>query len=205
MIHREAISDVIEQVLRHLPREPVYERFYLAGGTALALQFGHRRSADLDFFAPESFDEETLLSQIHHLPEFGLISKAPETLHAHTQGVKVSFLRYAYPVLFPFLSCVDARLADPRDIACMKISAIASRGTRRDFVDLYAACRRYELTHLVELFLRKYGKVSMVHVAKSLTYFADAEKDPMPQMLALLEWSDLKNYFVSEAPKLLSA
>lgn len=136
MIYRETISGAIEAVLRSLPREFILDRFYLAGGTALALQFGHRRSVDLDFFTPEPFDEEVLVGEIHRLPEFELIAKARETVHAHTQGVKLSFLGYAYPVLFPFGSYLGARLADPRDIACMKMSAIASRGTRRDFVDL---------------------------------------------------------------------
>jgi hypothetical protein len=204
MIYRETISHAIEAVLRSLPREPILERFYLAGGTALALQLGHRRSADLDFFTARPFDEEVLLGEIHHLPEFELISKAPGTIHAQTQGVKITFLGYDYPVLFPFSSWLGADLADPRDIACMKISAIASRGTRRDFVDLYAACRRYGLADLGQLFLRKYGRVSLVHVAKSLTYFEDAEKDPMPNMLTPLEWTEVKDFFLTEMPNLLS-
>jgi hypothetical protein len=86
----------------------------------------------------------------------------------------------------------------------MKLSAITSRGTMRDFVDLYVAAERYGLRELLQLFDRKYGKAgyNRVHILKSLTFFEDAEKDSMPHLLSPLRWEDVKRFFEREAPRL---
>ena len=203
--HRETVDASVERTLNNLQHVPIVARFYLAGGTGLALQFGHRRSVDLDFFLSEDFNEDNVLQKVQHLEGFSLVSKEPGTIYAHVQGTKVSFLAYAYPVLFPFQSFLGVNVADPRDIGCMKISAIASRGTKRDFVDLYVLTRRYGLEQLLGWFKRKYAQTnySTVHVLKSLTYFEEAEQDPMPNMLQSVSWEEVKQFFMSEAPRLL--
>jgi hypothetical protein len=110
-----------------------------------------------------------------------------------------TFLGYAYPVLFPLVRFLEASVADPHDIACMKISAIASRGTKRDFVDLFVAAQQFGLPRLLQLFDRKYAQTgyNQLHVLKSLVFFDDAEKDPMPHMLVPLEWQDVKQFLHS--------
>jgi hypothetical protein len=203
---REVITPAVEQALEELLRAPVLAKFYLAGGTGLALQFGHRRSVDLDFFCPESFNEEILLQQIQLLPQFSLVAKAQQTVDVQVLGTKVSFLGYSYPVLFPFGAFMGARVADPRDIACMKLSAIAARGAKRDFFDLYVTAKCYGLPQLLDLFQRKFAQAnySVVHLLKALTYFADAEKEPAPDLLAPISWEEVKAFFAREAPALLS-
>jgi hypothetical protein len=203
--HPEVISAATEATLGGLRKAHIVDRFYLAGGTALALQFGHRLSLDLDFFAEDQFDEEALLQRIQSLAGFALVAKAPYTLHATVQTTKVSFLGYAYRMLFPTNPFLDVAVADPRDIACMKVSAIASRGTKRDFVDLYLCAERFGLKEILRLFNQKYAQthLSRIHILKSLTYFADAEKDPMPHMLVKLEWDRVKHFFLHETPRLL--
>ncbi len=203
--HREVINSDVESTLVELRDSSTLADFYLAGGTGLGLAMGHRRSVDLDFFHRDGFREDVLLQKLQRLSRFSLLAKDLETLHAHIGAVKVSFLGYAYPVLFPFRVFDEVDVADPRDIACMKISAIASRGTKRDFIDLYAASRPYGLEQLLDLFRTKFARVnySMVHVMKSLTYFEDAEKDPMPDMLAPLTWGEVKNFFATEGPRVL--
>lgn len=203
--HSDVISGETEGTLRGLQGAHLLDRFYLAGGTALALQFGHRLSLDLDFFAGEHFDEDALLQKMQALEGFALAAKAPYTLHAAILRTKVSFLGYSYPLLFPANSFLDIAVADPRDIACMKLSAIASRGAKRDFVDLYICAERFGLTEILRLFQRKYTQIDMsrTHILKSLTYFTDAEKDPMPHMLVPLDWNRVKQFFRVEAPRLL--
>ena len=95
-------------------------------------------------------------------------------------------------------------VADPRDIACMKLDAIANRGSRRDFVDLYLAAHTYGLGEIFEWFGTKYSAVSYsrTHLFKSLTYFKDAEQQPMPDMLVPLAWETISSFFISEAPRL---
>jgi nucleotidyltransferase AbiEii toxin of type IV toxin-antitoxin system len=203
--HRKVIPASTETTLCALRDAHLLDRFYLAGGTALALQFGHRLSLDLDFFSPGHFNEDALLQQLQALTGFALASKAPYTLHATVDKTKVSFLGYAYPMLFPTNQFLDVAVADPRDIACMKVSAIASRGTKRDFVDLYVSAEHWGLKEILQLFDRKYTQAhySMIHILKSLTFFADAEKDPMPHMLVSLDWDKVKQFFLMETPRLL--
>ena len=203
--HREVISASTEEALCALQGAQLLNGFYLAGGTGLALQFGHRRSLDLDFFSSEHFNEDAFLQRLQRLDGFALAAKAPYTLHAAIKDTKVSFLGYAYPVLFPANQFVGVDVADPRDVACMKVSAIASRGTKRDFIDLYMCARRYGLDEIMRLFDRKYAQAnySSLHILKSFTFFADAEKDPMPHMLDAVEWESVKQFFLGQTPRLL--
>ena len=202
--HPEVLSADAQKSLESLSRQPALQPFYLAGGTGLALQQGHRTSVDLDFFCSGAFSEDTLLSTLQSAAGIRVISKAFETLHLHVGMTKVSFLGYHYPLLFPLSAYSGIKVADPRDIAAMKLTAIASRGTKRDFVDLYVLCQRYRLKELIGLFEQKFGQTEYnpVHLLKSLTYFRDADKEPMPHMLQPLTWEQVKQFFVREAPRL---
>lgn len=95
-------------------------------------------------------------------------------------------------------------VADPRDIACMKFDAIANRGSRRDFVDLYMAARTYGFREILEWFSTKYAATpyNRVHLFKSLTYFKDAEQEPMPDMLVPIDWTAVRYFFLAEVPRL---
>lgn len=199
--HRKTIDARVEQTLRDLQQVPLIAPFYLAGGTGLALHLGHRRSVDLDFFLAKHFNEDSLIQKLQHLERFALVSKESATIHATVRETKVSFITYEYPLLFPFQSFLGTNVADPREIGCMKISAIASRGTKRDFVDLYAASQQFGLKYLLEWFERKFSQTnySKVHVLKSLSYFDEADKDPMPHMLVPLSWEEVKAFFIREA------
>jgi Nucleotidyl transferase AbiEii toxin, Type IV TA system len=108
-------------------------------------------------------------------------------------------------VLYPFESFNGVAVADQRDIACMKISAIASRGTKRDFIDLYAVAKNYGLPQLLDLFNTKFAQAqySIVHALKSLVYFEDATKEPMPDMLVRITWEEIEQFFLAEVPGLL--
>jgi hypothetical protein len=203
--HSEVITQDVAGTLRELREGLLLEGFYLAGGTGLALQLGHRRSVDLDFFSERLFNEELLIQKLADTQNLSVVSKAKSTLHAGISGVKVSFLGYPYPVLFPFLLFLGVPLVDRRDIACMKISAIASRGTRRDFIDLYVVANEHGLASLLDLFKMKYARAnySEIHVLKSLTYFEEAERDPTPDLLVDISWEDVKDFFITQVPALL--
>ncbi len=203
--YREAISRAVEDALTALSTMPFFSAFYLAGGTGLALKFGHRCSVDLDFFSAEPVDEEALLAALRPLTPLSVLGKAPQTLHLLLRGTKVSFIGYPYPLLFSTATFSGVKVADPRDIACMKLSAIASRGTRRDFVDLYVAAKAYTLGELLALFQRKFAGTdyNRVHLLKSLSYFEDAESDPPLAMLTEIPWAEVKSFFNREVPALL--
>lgn len=203
--HPEVITAPMMALLGSLAERQVIKEFYLAGGTGLALALGHRRSVDLDFFSPDQFSEEGLLGRIESWPEFQLTARDEQTVHAVMNGVKVSFLGYRYPLLFSTHRLAGAAVADPRDIGCMKLNAIASRGSKRDFVDLYALAQTEPLSRILDWSARKYAQTNYnpLHVVKSLTFFDDAEKEPMPNMLASYSWDQVKHFLREQAPGLL--
>ena len=205
MWRREVITEAVERTLQDLQRVSATGNSYLARGTGLALHLGHRRSMDLDFFTRKPFDPEDILGKIEPLGGLRVLTKDVETLHLTIGETKVSFFGYRYPSLFPCESLFEVKVADPRDIACMKISAIAGRGNKRDYIDLYAVSEHHGLEQILAWFKVKYAQAnySMVHILKSLTYFEEAEKDPMPDMLVNLTWETVKHFFTTEAPRLL--
>lgn len=202
--HREVIDQQVERALNDLHKLGILDRHYLAGGTGLALHLGHRRSRDLDFFTRDPLEPEVLIGKMKSLDGFTLASQSPGTLHATVQGIKVSLLAYPYRVLFPLTTFLGVNVADPRDIACMKVSAIAGRGTKRDFIDLYILGKQYGLAQVLDWFKQKYADVNqnVVHVLKSLTYFEDADKDPIPGMLTAVPWEEAKKFFRKESSRL---
>jgi hypothetical protein len=181
--------------------------FYLAGGTALALHLGHRRSRDFDFFRAQDFLPQELLSTLRDGNGLDVLQEAPGTLTVRLRGVPTSFFRYDYPLLRPLVETPwGLPLADPDDIAPMKLSALAGRGSRKDFVDLYAYAHRVApLTQVFQRFREKYRGVTIdpYHLLRSLTYFADAEAEPMPEVLDEVAWETVKAFFRAEATRLL--
>ena len=171
--------------------------FYLGGGTAIALQLGHRRSVDLDWFTSErSLDPLGLAEQIRDqgLP-LVTDSTAPGTLHGRLFGVRVSFLAYPYAVLkpprpSPIAKC---RLASLDDLAAMKLSALGQRGAKKDFVDLYALCRKHAtLSTLLRSYRRRFQTTDIAHVLYSLAYFEDADRERLPRMMWQVTWPTIK-------------
>ncbi len=193
-MYPETIEPGTKRVLDALVRSGIVAGFYLAGGTALAIELGHRRSINLDFFSTDDFRTTDLKEALSGIGDLVVVGEEEGTLHVTIDGVKVSFLRYRYPMLFPVIDFDGAALADERDIAAMKIDAIASRGSRKDFVDLFVLLERYPLRELLDFFGRKFKGIGFnaLHILKSLVFFEDAEGDPMPMMLRDLDWETVK-------------
>jgi hypothetical protein len=204
-IHREALPEDSGRIIGTLGGFPPIRQFYLGGGTALALQIGHRISGDFDFFSPDDFSESALAERLSALGTFQLEQKAERTLVGILDGVKLSFLGYRYPLLKPLTEVSGVGMAAVADVVCMKLDAIASRGTKRDFIDVYFVAKEvFPLPAIMDLFRKKYVSVNynLIHVRKSLTYFEDAEDEPMPRMLKLVDWNEVKRFFEREATRL---
>jgi hypothetical protein len=133
--------------------------FYLAGGTGLALQLGHRKSFDFDFFAPGDFSPEDLSALIgrHNIAAEGEI-RSHGTLHCILEGIKTSFIFYDGILNFPVLQFNSLDIADWRDIAAEKLRIMADRGQKKDFYDLYFCLRILGIEPLLELSVKKFGK-----------------------------------------------
>lgn len=191
----EVIDTKTKRVLESLDKTEIIKDFYLAGGTALALQLGHRKSIDLDLFSKKDFSTEKLKVILSQIGKLKVYSEEKRTLNASINGVKISFLGYKYKMLFPLVEYGEnLKLASVQDIACMKIDAISSRGSKKDFIDLYFLLKKYSLKEILAFFDKKYKDIeySQLHILKSLIYFQDAEQDPMPLMLKSADWDEVK-------------
>lgn len=204
-MYEETIDTNTKRVLEEIVACGALEGALLAGGTALALQLGHRVSVDLDFFLEKDFSLKEKRKKLFSLGGVVILGEEDGTLHASVQGVLVSFLRYPYPLLFPTVPFLGISLVDTRDIACMKLEAIASRGSKKDFVDMFFLLQHYSLEEIFDFFSQKYQGVSfsLAHIAKSMAYFEDAEREPMPKMLKNILWEDVRERICQEAMQIV--
>lgn len=182
--------------------------YYLAGGTAIALHRGHRRSEDFDWFVPAPGPPSSAV--VSAIEEAGLDLDVDDlstgTLLGRIQGVKVSFFDCPYPLIEPAIDWTDAhaRLASVRDLGAMKLLAIAQRGSRKDFVDVYELlCSGGDLKTMLTDFQAKFGVTETISVKRGLVYFDDAEREPTPEMLAPLSWAGLKARILEDVQRLI--
>lgn len=180
----------------------------LAGGLAVGLHLGHRRSHDFDFFAPDSGDERRLARWLEdHVPGFVTRQAEDGTLLGRVEDTGYSLFRYPYPALVPPAPTPwGFGLASRPDLGVMKLAAVADRGLKRDFIDLWFLLRDgLRLEDLLAQHDAKYGQDPgrVYHLLRSLAYFADADPDPMPEMLAPCDWEAVKASFREEAPRVL--
>lgn len=201
-MHPKVLPDDAWAVVARLKRGGLLEGWQLAGGTGLSLQLGHRYSDDLDLFRPEPFDVEALVSSLSRIGPVTVQDRAPDTLHALVGGVRLSFLRAHPALLFAGTPYRGLVVADPRDIAVMKIVAVGGRGSRKDFVDLFVYARLVDgLSPVFALLRERFADVDYneYHLLKSLAYFEDAEREPMPRMICDLSWAEIKGGLIREA------
>lgn len=193
-MYKQTLAQNTERVLEKITASEAFTDFYLVGGTALALELGHRKSDDLDWFSAKPFSNDRIKRKLSELGEFQLTSEEQGTIHGVLDEVKISFLEYNYKMLFPFVRFENANLADERDIAAMKIDAVSSRGSRKDFVDIYFLLKKYSLPELIGFFEKKYENIQFnkLHILKSMVFFADAEAEPMPIMMQQADWEEIK-------------
>jgi hypothetical protein len=202
----QALTPETRNAFRGAAALPFIRRFYLAGGTGLALHLGHRFSVDLDFFSPipdavgpgerailrAAFDDATLAVSLDQ----------DMTFVATWRGVGVSFFRLTlYPLVQEPMMVEGVPLATVEEIGAMKLAAIMSRGTRKDYVDLYCILQRTTLERLFEVAAVKYARVRTFAVSamRALAYFADAEATPMPQMIERASWATMKPFLERQA------
>ena len=184
----------------------VNDNWYLAGGTALALQVGHRKSVDLDFFHPKADPNmQAIELKLQATGMWETTNTDAGTLYGLFQGAKASFIAYPFFVpQQPFITYGTISILDARDIAVMKIIAISQRNRKRDFVDLYWYCKNKE--QLVEVIKRVAVQYpgqqhSYPHFFKSLTYFVEADQDEMPDINFQADWRAIKSFFQEETIK----
>src|SRR3989338_11384014 len=206
-MNEDTLTKNTKHVLESLSQAGLTKDFYLAGGTALALYYGHRFSVDLDWFA-ESFSYTPVFrDKLSELGKLSVESEGEHTFNGALDGVKISFFEYPYPLISAKTRYKEnIYLAGRPDIAVMKLETVARRGTYKDFVDLFFLLKEYELGQLLSFLKEKFAGVEYneTHLLKSLTYFEDAKKSEFPEMIKPVNWEDIKKFLLSAVEQFMN-
>lgn len=197
MLQYESISPNTLDLLKKIQSLDFAKDLRLVGGTALALQIGHRISVDLDLFGNTSASLEEIVYELSSVSSVSPLSSSKMMRFLIVDGVKVDIVSYPYPWLDVPVVENGIVLAGIRDIAAMKLSAITNRGTKKDFIDYYFLLKSYSLGEMFDIYVEKYSDAQLFSAIKSLTYFEDAESDPMPRMLKEVDWGEVKKFIIN--------
>ena len=202
-LHLECVPEPAQRLAARLFPALAPVGFVLAGGTGLALQLGHRVSVDFDFFVEPGRFPRLLKEHIAgSAATTRVIQDRQDTLDVLLDAIKCSFFSYPYP-FSAFDECFHyIPLACVLDIAAMKLIAIAQRGARKDFIDLYVVLQVHGFDAVFANALRRFGphSINPLQVGKSLVYFADAEPDPDPPFAgAPIGWPMVEDFFRAHA------
>ncbi|MFH1262857.1 MAG: nucleotidyl transferase AbiEii/AbiGii toxin family protein [Pseudomonadota bacterium] len=181
------------------------ERFYLAGGTAIALQLRHRISLDLDLFSGTNElrdrDRDSILRALRPAGGLEVVENSEGTLNLRIDGAAVSLFHYPYPLVHVVAGKWQGLpVADLRDIGAMKLSAVVGRGSKKDFIDLFFLAKKLGLRASLETAEGRFRDHPGFTIAalKALVYFEDAEKESMPRMRKPADWEEMKRFFRRE-------
>ncbi len=192
MINLDILPKNQKKLFQELKDQDWLKKFYLVGGTALALQLGHRQSIDFDFFSLNEFNNLEIIEKLKFKGNYELFTEDKNTLHGSLNDIMISFIGYKYPLLESTINFNNIQIAGVRDIACMKMSTIAARGSKKDFIDIYFILKKITLQDIFKDYFKKYSLNNRYLLLKSLVYFEDANNQPMPVMNSNISWDEIK-------------
>ncbi|MDD4225851.1 MAG: nucleotidyl transferase AbiEii/AbiGii toxin family protein [Mariniphaga sp.] len=201
MLHKETIDQPTLELLKKLQQKKYLKDFFLVGGTALALLYGHRKSVDIDLFSNFSFDTERLLENLSSDFQFQLFFSAENTIKGSINGTQVDIIAHRYPLIRKPVKEEGISILAVEDIAAMKLNAIAVSGQRvKDFIDIYYLLDYFSLHELISFYKEKYTRFNEVNVLKSITWFNDVALEDWPVILKDKEinWDEVKNRIIKE-------
>ena len=196
MLQLSTIDPSTLELLKKLMTFKEFSGMRLVGGTALALQIGHRRSVDLDFFGSINFEYIYTADTFKNFKKVITLKSSKNINIFSIDDVKVDFVNYTYPWLQDEILIDGIRLAGIQDIAAMKLAAVTGRGSRKDFIDIYFLLQDYNLKQLLDFYNKKYYDGSEYMVLKSLTYFDDAEDDHSVDLIQKVSWTRVKKFIL---------
>lgn len=189
-LYKEVLHSKSFSLLKKLIKDPTLKHFYLAGGTSLALQIGHRESIDLDFFSPLPF-QSNLIDMLG--VKYETIGVHNNSIEVIVDGTKVFFFYFAFERLRDLKVIDGIRFSNPIDIGLMKLLAIQGRATKKDIIDLWFIDKEVlPLEDLLIIFNSFYPheRINSVESVKVLTDESMLNDQPMPKMLKPFDWDN---------------
>ena len=202
MLQTQTVAPELMELLKKIMSEKLFSDFNLVGGTSLALQIGHRNSIDIDLFGNSEINSDLFIEKLSEFGEVKVAQSTKNILITKVNDVKIDFVNYKYPLLTDCLFFDTIRMASKTDIAAMKLNAIAGRGSKKDFIDLYFLLNEFSIKDILSFYEEKYSDGSVFMVQKSLTYFEDADFQLQPQMFLDFDWETCKQKIIEEVVKL---
>jgi len=204
MLHYETIDSKTLGLLKRLQKIPELSKLRLVGGTALALQLGHRKSIDIDLFGNINSDIITISKKLDEIGSLTVLKKSKNINIYLIDNIKVDIVNYHYKWLESSNIVDELVIAGKKDIAAMKLAAITGRGTKKDFIDLFFLLESYQFDEVFGFYMQKYHDGSPFLVLKSLLYFDDAEQDVSPVMLIDKSWELIKQEIQSKVENFIN-
>jgi len=196
MLYKEAVDASTLELLKSLQSRQYMRGFYLAGGTALALYNGHRKSVDIDLFSDFSFDTSVMLENLVQDFDFNLLFSAPNTLKGAISEIEIDIIAHRYNLIFSPVTEDNISILSEQDIIAMKLNAISTSGQRvKDFIDIYYLLDKYDIKTMLTCYLKKYNQKSDLLVLKSLIYFEDVDESEWPVLIKEpdLKWKNVRH------------
>ncbi|MCF6296759.1 MAG: nucleotidyl transferase AbiEii/AbiGii toxin family protein [Flavobacteriaceae bacterium] len=196
MLHKKTVEPGTLSLLIRLQQIPELNSFYLVGGTALALMFGHRISVDIDLFGKE-FNKKKIIKAL--IKEFGLSFEYEESstkwaIFCFINNIKVDIVKYEQPLILPIEKIEGIRMLNTLDIGAMKINAILGRANKKDFWDIKVLLKRHELSVMIEAHQKKYtNQILLISIPQALSFFDEAEESETPNCLNGYTWEEVKS------------
>jgi predicted nucleotidyltransferase component of viral defense system len=198
MLHLNTVDPKTYDLLQKLMQLEFLESYYLVGGTALSLQIGHRKSIDLDLFGKVQLDFSDILDACKSIGKIEQERTNGIITQFTLDDVKIDIVKFKDNLIKPLKKIDGVRLASIEDIAAMKLSAIEQRGAKKDFYDLYSLLDIFSLDELLDFHKQKSEFHNAIHVYKSMLDYRDAEEDPEPESLILVNWEQVKDRITKE-------
>jgi hypothetical protein len=202
VLQKQTTSPELLELLTKLMLDGFFQKFILVVGTSLALQIGHRNSVDINLFGQQEINKDVFEDRLNNYGITEISQSTKNILISSVNNIKVDFVNYNYPLLKPYKTIENVRLAFLEDIAAMKLNAIMGRGSKKDFIDLYFLLKKFSMKEIFDFYTDKYTNGSKFLVLKSLVYFTDADGQPQPKMYLDFNWEICKQKIIQEVLKL---
>lgn len=197
MLHYEAVSEDLLNVIKHLMELEELKSFALVGGTALALHLGHRSSVDIDLFTDHSFDVKETITVILKNVKGNVILARPNGAQLLLNDIKVDLYNWAVPFLEDTFED-GLRLASLKDIAAFKLDAVSSRKTKKDFYDIYFLLTQMSFSEMISCYQKKYPLYNIKTVLAALSAISKADDSEAPELLKNIPWDEVKKKIKKE-------
>jgi len=206
MLYKETVETSTLELLEG-PYKKQFEdmEIRLVGGTSLALQMAHRKSFDLDLFTLQEFSGSKLIKTLKENYDFKQRFFQDNTVIGEINGIKIDFIHRPYRWLEEAIVVEGITMAGIKDIAAMKMHAIANSGTRpKDFLDIAFLSTKFSLNEMIEFTIEKYQIYERMMLERAIIFFDDIDREKIEEIETpkfKLNWNKIEKRILDMSDK----